>query len=151
MVQAGKDESEYLVILGENRRRGASGGASAAPSADNPIVAHDLFVRVHSDSRVEAPAKRGEAVKGNSARTMVFVGGDHTIIDHAWLWRADRALLPLEVAHAFLVVRACAQHETPRAGWEASMAHVRCTARILWVGRMLHAAVSRALLSRVGR
>ena len=105
LVQAGTRRSAVLVQIGTDEAGGGSGdgngggsdggsgggsggGSSGGSSgsrgdsyAEHPIVVHDLFVRVYAE-RGAAQARAG---------TMVRVLADHTIIDHAWLWRVPAA------------------------------------------------------------
>lgn len=53
---------------------------TSADYARDPIVVHDLFVRVYAERLAPRRAR---------ARTMVAIHADHTIVDHTWLWRAD--------------------------------------------------------------
>lgn len=79
MVQAGRVYSDVLVQIGAGAEAAAADSHGRIYSVD-PIVVHDLFVRVH--------AERSEAVSARCG-TMVRIAADHTIVDHAWLWRAD--------------------------------------------------------------
>mmetsp|Transcript_47549 Transcript_47549/g.110287 ORF Transcript_47549/g.110287 Transcript_47549/m.110287 type:complete len:554 (-) Transcript_47549:128-1789(-) len=87
MVQAGALESDVLVRIGlpRHEHEGEHEGASRAAHwsslyVDDPIVVHDLFVRVYAERSAAQQARAG---------TMVHIHADHTIVDHAWLWRAD--------------------------------------------------------------
>ncbi|WP_420121274.1 adenylyl cyclase [Nakamurella sp.] len=68
-VDAGPRNSKVLIKVG-NRRGGPCG------SAGNPIVLHDVFVRI------------GGAAAGQ-ASVSIEVNADHTILDNIWAWRAD--------------------------------------------------------------
>jgi hypothetical protein len=68
-VDAGPRNSKVLIKVG-NRRGGPCG------SAGNPIVLHDVFVRI------------GGAAAGK-ASVSIEVNADHTILDNIWAWRAD--------------------------------------------------------------
>lgn len=73
-IEAGAVESENLMQVGADRRRGASKRLAA-----DPITLSDVYFRV-GGSQI---GKVDVALEVNS---------DYTLIDHTWVWRADHGI-----------------------------------------------------------
>ena len=82
ILQAGREKSEALLLVGDQPRQGGS--------AANPSIIYDVVCRVGGgqiepgeDSAVVNPDKVG------ACESMVVVNQNYTVIDNMWCWRAS--------------------------------------------------------------
>ena len=67
-IDAGKQKSEQLVVIGEI--------GSSKSHCNNPSFLYDIFIRV------------GGPAEGSATSSLVINSND-VVVDHTWLWRAD--------------------------------------------------------------